>query len=246
MSDNTKYVISADGAEVDTRSRKDAAVTLATEYHLANPGSTVTVVTDAGNEVFRQEPAVSEDAAVEQAEEVAEDSETPEETAEAVAEGVKRFKPWSRVEEVTAFDAPELENATLAYSRTRTKTAIYRKNDKSGWIILDTRTGEQWEYENTHDGRMKVNELQDEYRRQVAQEREAAEAARKEAIAAKKAAQAEAKTQAEAEKAAAKAEREAKREAKKLADEQAKLEKAEAKAKAKADAEVEVEETVNA
>ena len=206
---STKYSINtldAEGTstEVATRSEKEAAIKLADATHAENAGMlTVTVTTEAGTEVHRVDSILEPDEV---------ETEPVDETADvdddAVAVVSTRTKPWTRTAEAR-FDAPELEGWTLAYTRTRTKTAIYRANDKSGWLVLDTRDGSRFEFENTKTAREKTNELTAAFNAQSVEARAARKAEKAELAAAKKAAAAEAKTAKEAAKALAKAEKEA-------------------------------------
>jgi len=202
---STKYSINtldAEGTstEVATRSEKEAAIKLADATHAENAGMlTVTVTTEAGTEVHRVDSILEPDEV---------ETESVDETDAEVAVVSNRTKPWTRTAEAR-FDAPELEGWTLAYTRTRTKTAIYRANDKSGWLVLDTRDGSRFEFENTKTAREKTNELTAAFNAQSVEARAARKAEKAELAAAKKAAAAEAKSAKEAAKALAKAEKEA-------------------------------------
>jgi hypothetical protein len=116
-----------------------------------------------------------------------------------------RTKPWTRVTTANGFEAPELEGYTLAYTRSRTKVAIYRANDKSGWLVLDTRDGSQTVHENTTEARLHTNRLTDAFNTEQAKAR----ADEKEAKAKERA---EAKAKREQEKAEKEAEKKEKEE----------------------------------
>lgn len=199
MSNTTKYEVQTATEEgefetVATRSRKDAALAEAEHvYDEADQAIRVRVMTDAGNVVHELEAIVREAT-----------DEGP-----ATAKAVRRTRPWSRVEE-PKFDAPELDDYTLAYSRTRTETAVYRKNDKTGWLVLHVPTGERWETENTTEAREITNGISNKFREQ-------AKLAADEAKQVAEAARIEKKRLRDEAKQAADKEREAKREAREAA-----------------------------
>jgi hypothetical protein len=219
MSSTTSYTIQAESAEgvtsdIDTRSKKGAAIELAEQYLAENEGVIVRVITNAGNVVETLGEALDE---------------TP---AEEVVVS-NRTKPWSRTVEA-GFDAPEVEGFTLAYTRNRIATGVYRANDKSGWLVLDTRDGSRTEVENTKLAREITNELSAKHLTETKAARDAAQVEAKRVRDEAKAAKAEAKRLADEAKAAEKAAKEAAKAEKAAADEAAKL---------AADAEVEQNET---
>lgn len=64
------------------------------------------------------------------------------------------FKPYERVEGVPAtFSTPAFPGKTLAYTRKRIHAAAYRHDDKSGWTMVNTKTGEVVVCANTTEGR---------------------------------------------------------------------------------------------
>ena len=193
---STKYIIITNDpavnevTEIASRSEKDAAIALAEATHAENAGMlTVSVLTEKGTEVFRLDSVMEADEPddlPETMDEPSADGEAEDAPEAPVATTTGRTKPWTRVAEAR-FEAPEVEGYTLAYTRTRTKTGVYRANDKSGWLVLDTRSGEQVVVENTVQAREKTNALEaaEKVARQAA--KEAAKAERTKAAEAKKA-----------------------------------------------------------
>jgi colicin import membrane protein len=251
MTSNTTYnvnILDADGAIMDTdsRSRKDAAITLAEKLFAENPGMTVTIVTDAGTEVqrFEVEANETETPDEDEVEQLVEAGASEEVVAEAVS---RRAKPWTKAVTTEAFEAPEREGMTLAYVRARTATGVYRKDDKSGWVVLDTRDNTEYEVENTAQARTITNRLEAELKAKNLEIKAAAAEAKATAKAEKAAARAvklAADTEAKEARKAARAEAKAVRDAEAA---QAKAEREAAKAaKAEAPAEDSEKETVNA
>jgi hypothetical protein len=133
MTNTTKYEIRANDAVVAIRSKKDAAIKLAHgEHQVAQGKSTVTVVTNAGTEVFRMEAVVAK---------------------------AGRAKPFGRTE-VPNFPFEPLEGHTVAYVRNRIKTVVFRADDRSGYVVVNTVTGRQYKVENTSAARRITNGLQ--------------------------------------------------------------------------------------
>lgn len=95
------------------------------------------------------------------------------------------FKPWTRVEQPTKFEAPAIAGYTPAYVRNRVKAIVYRANDRSGWLVLDTVSDARTECKTTAEAREVTNAM-------AVAHKEAKEAAAAEAKAAKEAAKAEA------------------------------------------------------
>lgn len=157
MSNHTTYTVFLNGTEVETRSRKESAIQIADSKAAENPFATLTVVTSAGTEVHRVEPPVSKG---------------------------KNFKPWTRTE-TPKFEAPEIAGFTPAYVRNRIGAVVYRANDRSGWLVVETKTGKQHNAVNTAEAREITNKL-------AADRRAAKEAEAKEAKEAKEAAKADA------------------------------------------------------
>jgi hypothetical protein len=199
---STKYSIQnmqdGDWATVDTRSEKDAAIKLADDLHASEGGMVAfQVVTDAGTVVYEL-TSVDEDEQVKETEEVPVEGGEEGETVTVI-----RTRPWSRVATPRGFEAPEIEGYTVAYTRSRTKVAIYRADDRSGWLVLDTRDGSQTKHENTKEARFHTNELTAAFTREQAQLKAEAKAAKAKEIADKKAAREAEKAEKEAAKEAA-------------------------------------------
>jgi hypothetical protein len=198
---STTYIIQANGEEIGTRSDKEAAIKFADAAHAENAGMLeVTVATDHGTVVH----TIASIAESDEPEAEVEDDEEPETEVATSA----RTKPWTKTA-VATFEAPEIEGYTLAYTRSRTKTGVYRANDKSGWLVLDTRSGERFEFENTATARTKTNALEAAYKVARAEQLAREKAAKAEEAAAKKAQAASDKAAKEAAKAEAKAAKEA-------------------------------------
>jgi hypothetical protein len=211
---STTYIIQANGEEIGTRSDKEAAIKFADAAHAENAGMLeVTVATDHGTVVHTiASIAESDEPEVETVVE-GEDDEEPETEVATSA----RTKPWTKTA-VATFEAPEIEGYTLAYTRSRTKTGVYRANDKSGWLVLDTRSGERFEFENTATARTKTNALEAAYKVARAEQLAREKAAKAEEAAAKKAKAADDKAAKEAAKAEAKAAKEAAKAAAEVAE----------------------------
>lgn len=188
---NTQYTVTVDGEQAATKSKKDAAVTVAeTLFAEHNSEARVAVITAAGTEVHAIEPKTKQ----------------------------VHVKPWTReAENKLGIDVPE--GYTVAYTRNRIGAVVARANDASGWIVV-TKDGKVHEAKDTIEARTITNGLAEKFAKAQAAAKEKAAAekaaakevkatARAEKLAADEKAKADrkaAREQAKAAKEAAKAE----------------------------------------
>lgn len=149
---HTTYTVFAGDDNVTTRSRKQSAIDIAVAQHQASQGAvTFTVRTNVGTEVFRME---------------------------SVTPKAGRAKPFGRIE-TPNFEFEPVDGADeVAYVRNRIKTVVLRRNDKTGYVVLDTRTNTRHNADSTKTARQVTNRLQTERKVQVAAQRDAAAAAK--------------------------------------------------------------------